>query len=154
MPNYSMTDLKKIREETGARIIDCKKALEESDGDMAKAKEFIAEKYLSRAEKKQDRQTGQGYVASYVHNNGKIGALVQVQCETDFVARNEEFRTMVRDLAMQVTAMNPGNVVELLEQDFIKDSNITIETYVKSVSGKIGEKMVVAKIVRFEVGVE
>jgi elongation factor Ts len=154
MSNYSMDDLKQLREETGARIMDCKKALEETEGDLAEAKEFIADKYLSRAEKKQDRATKEGYIASYVHNNGKVGALVEVQCETDFVARNEEFRTMARDLAMQVAAMNPADIEELLEQEFIKDPSMDIETYVKSVSGKIGERMVVSRISRLEVGTE
>ncbi len=154
MSNYSMDDLKQLREETGARIMDCKKALEETDGDLAEAKEFIADKYLSRAEKKQDRATKEGYIASYVHNNGQVGALVEVQCETDFVARNEEFRTMARDLAMQVAAMNPADVEELLEQEFIKDPSMDIETYVKSISGKIGERMVVSRISRLEVGTE
>ena len=147
-----MQDVKKLREETGARILDCKKALEEAQGDMEQAKQVVAEKDLARAEKKQGRETKEGYVASYVHNTGKVAALVEVQCETDFVAKNDNFRTMVRNLAMQVAAMNPDSVEELLEQDYIKDPAQDVETYFKSVSGKIGENMVVARFVRFEVG--
>jgi elongation factor Ts len=152
MSNYSIKDVQKLRQETGARVLDAKKALEEAKGDFKEAKEIVAKRGLAIAEKKADRAVSQGYVASYNHATGKIGVLVEVLCETDFVAKNEEFQTMVRDLAMQVAAMNPENVEELLEQDFIKDPSQTVEKVVKSLSGKIGEKMVVSRIVRFEVG--
>lgn len=152
MANYSIKDVQKLRQETGARVLDAKKALEEAAGDFGKAKKIVAEKGLAIAEKKANRAVSQGYVASYTHATGKIGVLVEVLCETDFVAKNEEFQTMVRDLAMQVAAMNPENVEELLEQDFIKDPTKTVEKVVKSLSGKIGEKMVLNRFSRFEVG--
>ncbi len=152
MSKVSMKDVKKLREETKARVLDCKKALEQAKGDFDRAKEIVAEKGLARAEKKKDRDTKAGLVASYVHNNGKVAALVEVQCETDFVTQNEEFKTMARDIAMQVTAMKPENVEELLQQEFIKDPSINIETLVKALSGKIGEKMVVTRFVRYELG--
>ncbi len=151
MANNSLKDLKKLRQETGARIMDCKKALQEAEGDFAKAQELVAAKGLARAEKKADRETKVGYLGSYVHTDGMKGALVKLLCETDFVAQNEEFTTLANELAMQVTAMNPADVEELLGQDFIKEPNQTVETVVKALSGKIGEKMVVSEFIRFEV---
>lgn len=147
-----MKDIKQLREETGARVLDCKKALEEAGGDLEKAKKIVAEKDLARAAKKSDRETKEGFIASYVHNTGKVGVLVEIQCETDFVAKNEDFRTMARNLAMQVAAMNPEDVESLLEQDYVKDPSQNVETYFKSVSGKIGENMVIERFVRYEVG--
>ncbi len=152
MKKISAVEIKKLREITGARVLDCKKALEEAEGDLKKAEEIVAQKGLARAEKSQDRATTAGLIAQYVHSNGKIGALVEIRCETDFVAQNNEFKEMAKDVAMQVVAMNPETVEELLDQDFIKDSSIKIETLIKLLSGKIGEKMVVAKFKRFELG--
>jgi len=152
MANYTAADIKKLREETGAGMMDCKNALEESVGDFTAALEWVRQKGLARADKKADRETNEGYISSYVHNNSKTAAMVEVLCETDFVARNGEFQTMARDLALQVVSMSPENVTELLSQDFIKNPSITIEEYVKSISGKIGEKFVVNRFVRYEVG--
>jgi len=154
MADYSMSDVKKLREETGARVLDCKKAMDEAQGDYEKAKEIVAAKDLARAEKKADRVTQEGYIASYVHNTGKVAAMVEVLCETDFVAKNETFQEMARNIAMHVVAMSPENVEELLEQDYVKDPSTKIETYVKSVSGKIGENMKVSRFVRYELGQE
>lgn len=154
MADYSIKDIQQLREETGARVIDCKKALEEAQGNLEKAKEIVAAKGLARAEKKSDREVSQGYVASYTHNTGKVAAMVEILCETDFVAKNEEFQTMARDIAMQISAMNPANLKELLAQDFIKDPSVTIETLVKTLSGKIGERMVINRFVRFELSQE
>jgi elongation factor Ts len=150
----SMNDIKKLRELTGAGVMDAKKALVESDGDFEKAQEWVRQKGLARAEKKQDRETTEGYIANYIHTTGKVASLVEIMCETDFVARNEEFRSMARDIAMQVASMNPENVAELLAMDFIKDSSTTIEDMVKVLSGKIGEKFVVTRFVRYQVGEE
>ena len=150
--SYTAADVKKLREETGAGIMDCKKALEEAAGDYKKATELVKARGLERAEKKQDRETTEGYVASYVHSNGKLAAMVELVCETDFVARNDEFRSLGQDIAMQVVSMQPETVDELLEQEFIKDGGATIGFLVKSLSGKIGEKIAVKRFVRFEVG--
>lgn len=152
MPNYTAADIKKLREVTGAGMLDCKKALEASDGDFDKAQEWVTEKGLARAAKKADRETLQGHIGSYVHNNGKTAALVEILCETDFVARNDEFTTMARDIAMHVVAMQADTIDELLSQDFIKDPSMTIERLVQGMSGKIGEKLVVNRFVRYEVG--
>ena len=147
------SDIKKLREETGAGVMDCKKALEEAKGDYQKAIELVKARGLAKAEKKADRETKEGYLASYVHATGKIGALVEVLCETDFVARNDELRQVGKDIAMQVVAMNPEDVKALLAQEFIKDPSTTIENLVKSLSGKLGEKIEVKRFSRLEVGV-
>ncbi len=152
MADYTAQDIKKLREETGAGMLDCKKALEESSGDMDAARDWIDQRKLAKAEKKADRETAEGYIASYVHQDNKTAAMVEILCETDFVARNEEFQEMARNVAMQVVAMNPEDVEELLSMDFIRDPGQDIEHYVKSVSGKIGEKFVVNRFVRYEVG--
>ncbi|MBW7944460.1 translation elongation factor Ts [Patescibacteria group bacterium] len=151
--NYTAADIKALREETGAGMMDCKRALEESNGDMEKAREWVRQRGLAKAEKKADRETKEGYIASYVHNNGRVAAMVEILCETDFVARNQEFQEMARNVAMQVVSMNPASVEELLEQDYIRGEG-TIDELVKGLSGKIGEKFVVNRFVRYEVGQE
>lgn len=148
----SMDEIKKLREATGARVMDCKKALEEAGGDFDKALKIVEEKGLARAEKTADRETKEGYVASYIHNNGQVASLVEMACETDFVAQNDEFRTLAREIAMHITAMNPETVEELLEQEFIRDASTTIAMMIKSLSGKIGEKMEVRRFIRYAVG--
>ncbi len=149
-----MDQIKQLRKITKARIMDCKKALEEAGGDLAKAQDIVAKKGLARAEKKLDRETKAGFIAHYIHNNGLIGALVEIQCETDFVSANEEFRKMAGNIAMHAVAMNPANKEELLAQDYVKDPEMTIQGLIKSTSGKIGENMVLARFVRYEVGVD
>ena len=149
----SAKQIKELREETGARVMDCKKALEKVDGDMDKAKKIVKEQGMARAEKAaQEREVTEGYIASYVHQNNKVASMVEVLCETDFVARNEEFTSMAKDIAMQVVAMNPEDTDDLLKQDFIKDPSITVEELIKTVSGKIGERFEVSRFERFEVG--
>lgn len=145
----SAQNIKKLRDQTGARMMDCKKALEKAEGDFKQAVKIVEETGLARADKNQDRETAAGLIASYVHNNGKVGVLVELHCETDFVAKNEEFQNMARDIAMQITAMNPADVEELMKQEFVKDSSMTIATLVKSLSGKIGEKMEVKRFERY-----
>lgn len=148
----SAADIKQLREKTGAGVIDCKKALEESNGDMQKAEELVLARGLAKAEKKADRETKEGYIAAYVHTTGKVAALVELLCETDFVARNEEFIKMSQQVAMQVVAMNPATVEELLQQEYLRDPKLTIEQLVKQLSGKIGEHFVINRFVRYEVG--
>jgi elongation factor Ts len=149
---FSMKDLKKLREETGARVMDSKKALEEAKGNYAKAKKLVEEKGLARAEKTADRETKAGFVASYIHNNGQVASLVELVCETDFVAQNSEFRALANEIAMQVASMNPKDTKELLAQEYIRDATATIEKLVKALSGKIGEKIEVSRFIRFKIG--
>lgn len=155
MANYTTADIKQLREETGAGMMDVKKALDASDGDHTVAKEWLKQKGLAKAEKRaadDERATGEGYVGSYVHATGKVATLVEVLCETDFVARNDEFRQLVTDIAMHVAAMQPSSVEDLLSQEFIKDPDQTIEEMVKGLSGKIGEKFVVNRFIRYQIG--
>jgi elongation factor Ts len=154
MAKITASEIKKLRQETGAGMMDCKKALEKAEGDFAKAQEILKEKSLIKAEKKADRETKEGYIASYVHTNHKTAALVEILCETDFVARNEDLQTMANNIAMQVVAMNPSDVAELLEQDYIRDPQTTIGELVKQTSGTLGENIVVSRFNRVEIGAE
>lgn len=148
----SAADIKKIREATGAGMMDCKKALEETGGDWDKALAWIKKKGLANAEKKADRQTSEGFIGHYVHSNGKIAALVELQCETDFVARGEEFRQLASEIAMQVTASDPENESALLAEELVKRPGVTVEIAIKELSGKIGEKMQLGKFTRLMLG--
>lgn len=144
--------LKKLRNETLAGIADCRKALEETKGDYKKAKEWIREKGLEKAAKKSDRETSQGLVESYIHQNGRVGALVEVLCETDFVARTDVFKSLVHEICMQAAAMNPKDVSALLKQDYIRDASKTIDSLIKETIAKLGENIVVKRLQRFEIG--
>lgn len=189
--------VKELREKTGAGMMDCKKALAETGGDMDKAAELLREKGLAAAAKKAGRIAAEGIVDSYIHMGGRIGVLVEINCETDFVARTDEFRAFVRDVAMQIAATNPQflsrdevseeliakekeilknqalnegkpeKVVEkivegriekffaencLLEQAFIRDTDITITGLLQSKISKTGENIHIRRFVRFEMG--
>lgn len=143
--------VKQLRQETGARIMDCKKALEEAKGDLKLAKKYVEEKGLARAEKSTDREVAVGYIASYTHATGQIASLLELLCETDFVAANEEFRDLAKNLAMQVAAMDPQSKEEFLAQDYIRGEQ-NVEMTIKALSGKIGEKMLLGRFKRFAVG--
>jgi elongation factor Ts len=147
----SMDQIKQLREKTGAGVMDAKKALEESDGDMTKAVEWVRLRGLAKAAKKADRDAKEGIIASYVHMN-KVASMVELNCETDYVARNDEFQHLGKEIAMQVASMAPENVEELLKQQYNRDPKRTIEELVKELSGKIGEKMEVKRFVRYQVG--
>ena len=167
MAEISTALIQKIREATGAGIMDIKRALEEANGEEEKALEVLKAKGLDKAAKKSEREIKAGLVGSYVHSNGKIGVLVEVGCETDFVARNEEFRSFVSDLAMQIAATDPkvvsavdiasGDVEEsevLLNQAFIKDASKTISDLLTEKIAKIGENIQIRRFIRFELGGE
>ncbi|PIR99248.1 translation elongation factor Ts [Candidatus Collierbacteria bacterium CG10_big_fil_rev_8_21_14_0_10_44_9] len=142
----TVEQIKKLRDETGAGIMDVRKALTESDGDAKKAKALIEKKGLKRAEEKAARSTEAGYVFAYVHFNGKVGSLVKLACETDFVAKTEDFQRLGKEITMQVASMRPENIEELLKQDYLKDTSKTIEAMIKLVSGKTGENIRVTSI--------
>lgn len=152
MPNVRLGQLKKLRSVTSASIADCRHALEESSGDYNKALVWLKKRGIEKAEKKADRETSQGLVESYIHQNGRVGALVEILCETDFVARTSEFKTLVHEVAMQVAAMNPKDVKTLLNQEYIRDGSKTIEDLVKEAIAKLGENIKVNKIYRFAIG--
>ncbi len=146
--------LKQLREETQASIADCRMALEESAGDYKKAQEWLKKRGLEKAGKKSDRETSQGIIESYIHQNGRVGVLIELLCETDFVARTDEFKKLAREIAMQAAAMNPENVESLLKQEYIRDSSTTIEKLVKETISKTGENITVKNFKRFEIGKE
>ncbi|MEA3221618.1 MAG: translation elongation factor Ts [Thermodesulfobacteriota bacterium] len=195
--NISAADVKILREKTGIGMMDCKKALEECNNDFDKAIELLRKKGLAIAQKRAGRATSQGMVGSYVHMGGKIAVLVEVNCETDFVAKSEGFKTFVKDIAMHIAASSPEwsrredvppdilekekeilmdqavktgkpeKVVEkivegklnkffsencLMEQPFVKDPDINIDQYLNNLIGKTGEKCIIRRFVRYQLG--
>ncbi|MFP4175824.1 MAG: translation elongation factor Ts [Planctomycetota bacterium] len=193
--SVSAQEVKELREKTGAGMMDCKKALVEADGDQEKAMTVLREKGKAEAKEKKGRSADEGIIAQYVHGNNKIGVLVELNCETDFVARNEDFQELGREIAMQVAAMDPmvvgredmpEEVVErereiyakhaddkpdhvvdqivdgkmekfyakscLMEQEYIRDSEKTIQDLVDEMITVVGEKIKVARFERLEVG--
>jgi elongation factor Ts len=167
-----------LRDETGAGIMDSKRALEEAGGNIEKAKEVLRQQGLARAGKKSDRSALQGLIEPYIHGGGRIGALIEINCETDFVARTPDFQGLAHDVAMQVAAIPPRYVsvedvpeadiaglvkefgskeeafkqVVLLEQAFIKDAKKTIGDIIKEGIAKLGENIVIRRFSRFELG--
>ncbi len=143
--------VKELRTKTGASMMECKKALEETRGDLAAAEAVLSRRGAEIAENKAERQTRSGLVASYVHANQKIGVLLEINCETDFVARNEIFQALAHDLCLQIAASPAANVEELLEQPFIKDPAKCVRDLLNDVVGKLGENIKVGKFIRFEI---
>ncbi len=189
--------VKELREATGAGILDCRKALEAAEGDFQVAVDFLRERGLAQAAKRRDREASDGLIHAYIHGGGRIGVLVEVNCETDFVARTEEFQTFVSDVSLQIAAMAPSYVARgdvpaevlehekqvyraqaleegkpeqvidriiegrvekffqqvcLLEQDFIRDEDVTMEELLKAQISKTGENIVIRRFSRYELG--
>lgn len=147
----SLGEIKKLREETGAGIADCKEALSHSKGDMEKAKEWLKKKGFERGASKGEREVKAGMVDVYSHN-GKVGVLVELLCETDFVAATEDFKNLAHELSLQIASMNPSSVDDLLKQEYIRDNAQTIDQLIKSVSGKLGENIQVGRFERIALG--
>ncbi|TSC89536.1 MAG: elongation factor T [Parcubacteria group bacterium Gr01-1014_3] len=143
-------DVQKLREITGAGVMECKKALEEAKGDFDLAQKVIQERGLIRAEKKADRATGAGLLETYVHN-GRVGVLLDLRCETDFVVRSDPFRALAHDLVMHIAAMDPKDTAELLQQTYVKDPSLTVENLIKGVISKVGENIRVERFCRYAV---
>jgi elongation factor Ts len=176
----SASQVKELREKSGAGIMECKRALEETDGDVERAINLLKQQGLAKADKKAGRAALQGVIEPYIHGAGRIGALVEVNCETDFVARTDDFRSLAHDLAMQVAATSPRYVdadempeadlpelekefggrdqalaaVSLLDQPFIKDGKVTIRDLIREHIGRLGENIQVRRFARFEVGAD
>jgi elongation factor Ts len=189
--------VKKLREKTGVGLMDCKEALKNADGDMEKAIEYLREKGLAKLQKRMGKVASEGVIASYIHTGGKVGTMVEVNCETDFVANTKEFQEFSKDIAMQITASNPVYVkredvpeeakekekniyrkqalesgkpekiidkiaegkmekfyqeVCLIEQPFIKNQDITVKELLEELIVKMGEKILVNRFVRFQLG--
>jgi elongation factor Ts len=162
----SLDLIKELRERSGAGVMDCKRALEASNGDVEKAIQYLMEQGIASAEKKSSRVTAQGLIECYIHA-GRIGAMIEVNCETDFVARTEEFKSLAHELAMQVLASNPLVVTEeelpedaiepaeqavLLLQPYIRDPSKNIRQLINETIGKTGENIQVKRFSRFELG--
>ena len=146
----SSLDVQKLREETGAGIMDCKRALEEAKGDYNLAKEIIFKKGIAKAEKKADRAMGAGVLETYIHN-GRVGVLLELRCETDFVGRSEPVKELAKNLALQIASMAPENVEDLLKQPYVKDPNITVENLLKNTIAKVGENMKIERFARYQI---
>lgn len=139
-----------LRQKTGAGMMECKKVLTETDGDMEKAMELLRERGIAKAAKKSDRIAAEGLVDAYVTEDGKVGSVVEINAETDFVAKNEEFVTFVADVAKQVAVKAPKNVEELLAQESISEAGKTVNEVLISKIAKIGENMTIRRFARFE----
>jgi len=158
--------IKQLREETGAPVMDCKRALEESNGSLDGARQWLRGRGAAIAEKKAGRVASQGLVESYIHGGGRIGVIVEVNCETDFVARSDDFKKLAHDIAMQIAATDPKYIgteeniptdlpdddIPLLKQPFIRDPEQSIQELVHEAVGKLGENVVVRRFSRYELG--
>lgn len=143
--------IKALREETGLSIMQCRQALEEAQGDKTKALSLLKSKGAEIASKKSDRNLGAGVVASYIHAGDSVGAMVELLCETDFVAKNPEFKSTAREIAMHIAAMKPENTEELLAQPFIKGPSETIGDMINKTIQKFGERTEIGNFVRFSI---
>jgi elongation factor Ts len=170
----SVNAIKELRDLTCSSVAHCKKALEETKGDIKQAVVFLRKQGLEIAAKKQSRAAKEGRVDCYIHHGNKIGVLLEVNCESDFVARNEDFTKFTRDLAMQIAATSPEYIKKedvpeevlkheknkedyyknncLLEQVFVKDSSLMIKDYLGSIVGKLGENIVIRRFIRYKIG--
>jgi len=144
-------DIKKLRQDSGAGIADCKEALKFSKGDVKKAKEWLRKKGLDKASSKAEREVKAGIVDVYSHG-GKVGVMVEVLCETDFVARTPDFKNLAHELSLQIASMNPSAVEELLSQEYIREIGMTVDQLIKSVIGKLGENIQVGRFERIALG--
>jgi elongation factor Ts len=163
----STEDVKRLRDLTCAGMLDCKKALDDADGDFEKAKDFLRKKGFEAQAKRAERATGEGVIAHYIHHNQRLGALVEINCESDFVARTDDFRRLGQQIALQVAGRNPLYISEdemtdgdegkpeevvLLLQPFVQDESRTIKDLITETIGKTGENIRVRRFARFELG--
>lgn len=147
----SIEQIKKLRDETSAPVAEIKRALEEAHGDERGAKEILKEAGFARAAKKAEREIKSGWIFSYIHHSGQVGAIVDLGCETDFVARTDEFQVLGKELAMQVASMNPKDIKDLLSQNYIRQPDKTVEDLIKETIAKTGENIEIENFERFEV---
>ncbi len=152
MKKIDSKEIQRLREETSAGVMDCKRALEDADGDYEKAKQLLSERGVASAAKKSGREAKEGIVAAYIHGGGRIGALVEVSSETDFVSRGEDFQKLAQEIAMQVAAMDPADLDALYAQPYIRDASKTIKDLVTGVAAKTGENVSVRRFQRFALG--
>jgi len=144
------SDIQKLREETSAGVMDCKKALDEAKGDYNLAKEIIFKKGIAGAEKRADRATGASVLETYIHN-GRVGVLLELGCETDFVGHSDPVKELAKNLVLHIAAMAPESVEDLLKQPYAKDPNLTVENLIKNTIAKVGENMKVQRFARYQI---
>lgn len=147
----SIDAIKELRELTGLSFNEIRKALEECNGDKNKALDYLRERGATIAKKKSSRATGEGIIESYIHPNKKVGVLLELLCETDFVARNPLFIELAHDCTMHVAAMNPASLSELLSQPFIKDASKTVNQLITELIAKLGENIKISRFERFSI---
>lgn len=145
----NLEQLKRLREETGVPIGDCQKALSEAKGDIEKAKDILKKLGKELAQKKQSRETKQGIVDTYIHPNKKIGAMIELRCESDFVAKNPDFLKLSHELCLQIAAIDPVEI-PIFEQPWIKDQTKTVKNLIEDTIAKLGENIVLEKFIRYE----
>jgi len=150
MRQITLPELKELRERTGAGVLQCRSALEATEGDMERAEALLRERARSEAERRAGRAAGEGLVVSYIHHTGRLGALVELNCETDFVARTEDFRELARTVAEQVAGAAPESTEALLEQPWIREPGRTVGELVQEIGGRLGEAVRVRRFARFE----
>ncbi len=163
----SLDSIKELREQSGAGVMQCRNALEKHEGNREKALEFLKKQGLLKAREKAERTAAEGLIEAYIHTGGRVGAMIELNCETDFVARTDEFKELAHNLAMQVAAMAPqfvsqeempkGAVIEpqaacLLMQPYIKDQELTIQDIITETIARVGENIKVSRFARFELG--
>ncbi len=151
MKKLNINDIKKIREITGISVEAVREALENAGGKIEEALEILKKRGIAVAAKKFERETGEGMIFSYIHSNGRIGVLLKLLCETDFVARNEQFQQLGHELAMHVAAMDPQNTEELLAQPYVRDQDLTVDALAKNYIAKLGENIRISEFCRFEI---
>ena len=151
MAKINIGDIKKIREITGISIEAVREALENAGGKIEEALKMLKNRGIAVAAKKFERETGEGLIFSYIHSNGKIGILLKLLCETDFVARNEQFKELGHELAMHIAATDPKDTKELLTQPYVRDQDLTVDALVKNYIAKLGENIRISEFCRFEI---
>ena len=147
----NIEDIKKLRDETGAGVIEGKKALDDVNGNLEEAKKALLSKAGAKAAKKADRTAGDGLIYSYIHGNGKVGSLVHIACETDFVAKTDDFKNLCKEIAMQVCAEDYESVEEALSSEYMRDASKTIQDVINEVIAKLGEKIELKRFTKFSV---
>lgn len=152
MAKINAADISKLREATGAPVMRVKKVLDEQKGDYKKAESILKKEGFAKAEKRAGRETNQGVIDTYIHHSKKIASMVELLCETDFVAKNELFQNLAHDLALQVASFGAKDADELAKQDFVKDPSKKVEDLVKEVIAKTGENIRIGRVFKMEIG--
>ena len=143
--------MKQLREESGASIMACRRALEKAKGDIKKAKEYLKEDVGALAQKTSQRTTSQGIIASYIHSTKRVGTIIELHCETDFVANTPQFQQLAFELALHIAGMKPAGVEELLAQPYVRDVSRTVRALVDETIAAVGENITVSRFIRYEI---